>query len=389
MPFKGRGNKKNRFMKLLFCDNAIWGLVNFREAVFRHFYERGAEIVLVAPSDEHAELKAKVPAYVRYIPVRLSRTSRNPLNDVAYLWQLLRIYRKERPDCIFHYTIKPNVYGTLAARLLGIHRVAMVAGLGYTFAKKGLPDRVAQNLLRLGLRLSDRVFVLNTSNRDVLVSRGFVRQGDVILLRGGEGIDTEQLCEGEEQKENTPTTFLMVGRALYDKGYAEFVEASRLLKAEGAEAKFCLLGSIDEAYPNAVPRTTIDADVKAGVIQYLGFTNQPESIMGQPGVVVVVPSYHEGMNRSLMEACALGKPIITTNIPGCREMVKEGRNGYLIPAKNGQALAEAMRRYLSLPYAEKVAMGHRCRRIALQTYDVHHVIKQYEECLASVLHTSC
>lgn len=156
-------------MKLLFCDNTIWGLVNFRGMIFRHFYEKGHEIVLVAPSDESTEMKIQVPEYVRFIPVRLARTSRNPLSDLGYMRRLLRIYRKERPDMIFHYTIKPNIYGTLAARILGIPSVAMVAGLGYAFTSKGLTGTISRGLYRFSLRYARKVFVLNEENHRALI----------------------------------------------------------------------------------------------------------------------------------------------------------------------------------------------------------------------------
>lgn len=366
-------------MKLLFCDNAIWGLINFRETVFRHFNEQGYEIVLVAPSDETTQMKAVVPDYVRFVPVHLDRAGRNPFSDVSYWLSLLRIYRKERPDWVFHYTIKPNIYGTLAARLLNIRSVAIVAGLGYTFTKRGVTGNVARALYRFALRYACRVLVLNKENRDTLIAHHISSVAKLVLLKGGEGIDTQLLQEGEIEKNGRHTTFLMVARVLYDKGYAEFVEAARLLKTKGVKADFCLLGAIDELYPNAVSQEVIQADVTAGHICYLGFSTQPLNVMRQPGIVIVLPSYHEGMNRSLMEACALGKPIITTNIPGCREMVEEGKNGFIIPVKNSEALAEAMMRYLELDVTQKIQMGHESRRVAIERYDIRHVIMEYEK----------
>lgn len=368
-------------MKLLFCDNTIWGLVNFRGAVFKHFYEQGAEIVLVAPTDAHTEMKTQVPDYVRFVPVRLNRTSKNPLEDLAYMARLWRIYRQERPDCIFHYTIKPNIYGSLAAKLAGLRSIAMVAGLGYAFSGASLTDRIAQALYRFGLRYAERIFVLNESNKELLIERHIVKKEKVVLLHGGEGIDTNVLQEGRPVKEGTPVTFLMVARALYDKGYAEFIEAARQLKEQGLKADCCLLGPIDESYPNAVSRQTIEADAAQGLVRYLGFSTHPLDTMRKEGIVIVLPSYHEGMSRSLMEACALGKPIITSDIPGCREMVEDGKNGYLVPAKDGKALAEAMSRYLSLDWQSQAQMGHESRRIALERYDIRHVIAAYERVL--------
>lgn len=377
-------------MKLLFCDNTIWGLVNFREMVFRHFYENGHEIVLVAPSDEHTEMKVCVPDYVRFVPVLLDRTSRNPLSDLGYMRRLLRIYRKERPDIIFHYTIKPNIYGTLAARMCGIPSVAMVAGLGYAFTSQGITGTISRRLYRFSLRYARRVFVLNEENYRELLTHRIADERKLVLLPGGEGIDTSKLLPSIEPCKEGVTRFLMVARVLYDKGYSEFVEASRLLKQMGCgEAEFCLLGPVDESYPNAVLRSVIDADEAAGLIHYLGFTNRPQEVMGKPEVVVVVvSSYHEGMNRSLMEALSLGRPVITTDIPGCREMVDRGQNGYLVPAKDGQALADAMKNYLEKSAEQKAAMGRASRRLAEERFDVGHVIHMYENIITAIKNDS-
>ena len=368
-------------MKLLFCDNTIWGLVNFREPVFRWFYEQGHEVVLVAPSDEGTEMKTSIPSYVKYVPVRLKRTSRNPLGDVLYMLRLLKIYRRERPDYIFHYTIKPNIYGSLAARSLGIRSSAMVAGLGYAFSRRGVTGALVRGLYAAGLRCAERVFVLNEGNRATLLRYGICRDSKLLLLSGGEGVDLARFAfSGNDLCGHT--VFLMVARVLYDKGYAEFVEAARRIREAGHDAEFWLLGPVDESYPNAVPQTRIDADVSAGYIKYLGFSRNPQNIMKLPGVVVVVSSYHEGMNRSLMEACALGKPVITTDIPGCREMVDEGRNGFSVPPKDAEALAKAMSDYLSLTDDEKAAMGRAGRELAEKRYDINLVINEYARILS-------
>ncbi len=366
-------------MKLLFSDNTIWGLVNFRQSVFGYFHRQGHDIVLVAPDDRHTQMKAHVPEFVKFVPVKLERTGHNPFADLSYLFSLYRIYRRERPDWIFHYTVKPNIYGTLAARCAHIRSVALVAGLGYAFTKKGWMEHAVLLLYRFALRYANKVFVLNRENLDVLTQYKVAPAKKMIWLKGGEGIDTNVVHEGKPIRPGVRTTFLMVGRALYDKGYAEFVAAARSLKSQGADADFCLLGPVDETYPFAVTRTTLDEDVASGTIRYLGFSTTPLEIMGREGTVIVLPSYHEGMSRSLMEACALGKPIITTDIPGCREMVEEGVNGYLVPPKNATALAGAMKKYLRLTPEQQLQIGQDSRRIAIERFDVRHVIEKYEE----------
>lgn len=367
-------------MKLLFCDNTIWGVVNFRGSILQYFYECGHEILLVAPTDDTTEMKTKIPPYVRFIPIKLNRTTRNPLEDLRYMLQLTQIYKQEHPDWIFHYTIKPNIYGSIAAKLAGIRSVAMITGLGYAFSQRGMTGLIAKVLYRFALRFAVKVFVLNASNQNFLLQSKLVKEENLVLLKGGEGVDTQRVLEAPSLSSKIPPKFLMVARVLYDKGYREFVEAAASLKKEGVEAEFCLLGPIDESYPNSVSQTTVDEDVKLGYIQYLGFSRDPLSILEMTGVVVVLPSsYNEGMNRSLMEACALGKPIITTDIPGCREIVEEGGNGFLVPSRNSAKLAEAMRRYIKLDLSQQIEMGHQSRRIAEEKLDIRYVIDEYEK----------
>ena len=369
-------------MKFLFCDNSIWGLVNFRAPVFRHFHEQGHEIVLVAPEEEGGQVKTEIPEYARYIPVHLARTGRNPLADIKYMRHLYRIYHSERPDYIFHYTIKPNIYGTLAARLCHIPCTAMVAGLGHVFSKHGISSCIARNLYKFALHCSKHVFVLNHDNYNTLLSCHITTKDKIILLEAGEGVDTKKISI--KPSTDLHTSFLMVARLLYDKGYGEFIDASKLLKTYGVNAEILLLGPLDEKAPNSVSHETLDADVANGYVNYLGFSTKPLEIMGKASVIVLPSNYKEGLNRSLMEACALGKPIITTDIPGCRETVEDGVNGYLVPPRDGKALADAMLRYLEQSPEERARMGQESRRIAEERFDISHVIAEYDRIIDNI-----
>lgn len=366
-------------MKILFTDNSLWSQLNFRGCIITHLCDLGHEVVVVSPVDAPSK-GMNVPDGVRHIAINMRRTSTNPLHDVRYFFRLLRIYREEWPDYIFHFTIKPNIYGTLAARLLGIHSTAMVAGLGFTFSHGGLASKVAHRLFRLGLSLADKVMVLNEENLHILVERGVARKEQIILLEGGEGVDLDKFAFSDNRSDKT--IFLMVARVLYDKGYKEVVEAAKIVKRTHPEVKVQLLGPVDEAYPNAVSREQIQKDEESGAITYLGYTTEPKKFMGRPGILLLLlSSYHEGLNRSLMEGCALGKPIIASDIPGCRETVREGENGYLVPPKDVNALADAMLRYLSLSDEEKKSMSINSRRLAEERFDIKYVKSCYERIL--------
>lgn len=367
--------------KILFCDNVLWGLVNFRGSVIRHFVQQGDEVVLVAPQDDESIMKVDIPEGVRYIPVRLNRCSRNPFTDLIYCAHLYRIYRKEHPDYIFHYTIKPNVYGSIAARLAGINCTGMVAGLGYGLLGDGMLSRLLAVMYRYAFKYVSSIFVLNKFNYQYLLDHKFCTSAQLRLFKGGEGVDLSAYPYVREES-GSPVVFLMVGRVLYDKGYREYVQAAKIVKQQYPDVRCQLLGMLDETYPAHVDEEELKRDVEEGTIEYLASTNDVMQYLGRSGVVVVLPSYFEGLSSSLMEACAVGRPIIATDIPGCRETVDEGKNGFLVKVKDSSSLAEGMLRYLSLSDAEKQAFSRHSRKKAEETFDVRQVIKEYEKDLA-------
>lgn len=367
--------------KILFCDNVLWGLVNFRGSVIRHFVQQGDEVVLVAPQDDESIMKVDIPEGVRYIPVRLNRCSRNPFTDLIYCAHLYRIYRKEHPDYIFHYTIKPNVYGSIAARLAGINCTGMVAGLGYGLLGDGMLSRLLAVMYRYAFKYVSSIFVLNQFNYQYLLDHKFCTSAQLRLFKGGEGVDLSAYPYVREES-GSPVVFLMVGRVLYDKGYREYVQAAKIVKQQYPDVRCQLLGMLDKTYPAHVDEEELKRDVEEGTIEYLASTNDVMQYLGRSGVVVVLPSYFEGLSRSLMEACAVGRPIIATDIPGCRETVDEGKNGFLVKVKDSSSLAEGMLRYLSLSDAEKQAFSRHSRKKAEETFDVRQVIKEYEKDLA-------
>ncbi len=368
--------KDNKKTKILFCDNTLWGLVNFRGEIIRDFLEKGCMVVLVAPEKEDKQMRTGIPQGVKYIPIRMGRTGVNPLKDINYFFRLLAIMKRERPDFVFNYTIKPNIYGSIAARLAGCNSTAMMAGLGYSFTNPGLIARIARMLYRIGLSCSDHLLLLNDDNRKTVEKAHLCSPNKIIMLKGGEGVDVRRFRAYDN---NAPsTTFLFIGRVLWEKGYGEFAEAARIVKSKHPETKFKVLGSLDPSYPKSVPEARIRQDEADGVLEYIGFTNNMDAIYRQKGVVVTLPSYYgEGMNRALMEACASGKPIITTNIAGCRELVDDGVNGFVVPTKDVEALASAMLDYMAMDDASKDAFSKASRVKAESDFDVADVVRVY------------
>ena len=362
-------------MKILFCDNSLYSLINFRGDVINSYADDGHDVVLVAPDDSDWRPEKQ---NVKYIPVVLHRSKKNPFTDIKYLCSLYKIYKTENPDYVFHYTIKPNIYGTFVAKFLRIPSVLMVTGLGYTFNSKEFASIIARTLYRCAMRASKFVIVLNKSNKDILMAKHMTDSRKMIMLPGGEGINLSLFNYFPDRKSRTHFVFLMVARVLYDKGYKEYVEASRIIKKKYPDMEFMLLGSIDEDYPNHVPSEIVRHDATKGIINYLGFRSDVREIIGHSDCIVL-PSYHEGLSRVLMEGLAMHKPIITTDIPGCRETVDDGKNGYLIPPKNIEALVEAIEKFIHLSDDERKEMGEYARKKAEREFDVRNVIAVYKK----------
>lgn len=365
-------------MKILFSDNSLWGLLNFRGGIIRHFVSKGYEVILVAPLDNEG-MQMKIPERVKYIPICVNRSGRNPISDIKYFYDVVNIYKRERPDYIFHYTIKPNIYGTIAARILKIRSSAMIAGLGYAFAEKTLSAFIARAMYKYSLRYAEYVFVLNENNYKVLIDGRITSDSKVIWLKGGEGVDLNKFCFNDTRNNVSMPRFLMVSRLLYDKGYSEFVAAANKLKSY---AKFVVMGAIDSR-PSAVPLDVIKYDVAHNNIEYIAFSPNVISQMEQADCIVLPSYYSEGLSRVLMEACAIGRPIICSDIPGCKETVENGVNGFICHAKDSQSLIECCEKFIALSQKERREMGQAGRLRAEDIFDERIVIDEYDKILSN------
>lgn len=370
-------------MKIFFCDNRLGGLLGFRVDIIRHFLSQGHEVSLVTPkavSEWDKVGKHDVSGYTVH-EVDMDANGMNLFHEYKLFRQYYKLFRKERPDIVFNYTIKPNVYSSLAASMCGCRVVCMMAGLGYIFDETGLKRKLLLSMCRSGLKRAEHVLVLNSMNRDKLISEKMVKPSKLILLEGGEGVDLDYYSK-QESGFTDGVTFLMVSRLLKEKGYEEFVEAASIVSHSTSSARFEILGPLAYDSPMGVSREVFEEDMEKGIVRYLGVSNNIPVVVGRKDVVVVVPSwYNEGMNRSLMEACAMGKPIITTDNPGCREMVREGDNGYVVPVKDVHALADAMKRFVCLSEEKKLNMAEQSRKLAEERFGVNKVIEVYDSIL--------
>ncbi len=371
-------------MKIFFCDNRLGGLLGFRIDVIRHFAEAGHEVCLIVPPalTDWDKVGAKAPKGVRIIEIQMQPSGQNPINDIRLFCEYLKIYRKERPDVVFNYTIKPNIYSSIAAKMCGSRVFCMLAGLGYMFDGKGIIKTLGLKLYQYGLSKAEKVFVLNQMNYDKIISYKMVPADKLLLLPGGEGVNLNDYPYQPADFSNG-ITFLMISRVLYDKGYQEFVEAAQRIKALHPDTHFEILGPLAYESPMGVPKDIFERDKQKAIFQYLGVAPHTRDFVSRPNIVVVLPSnYGEGLNRSLMEACAIGRPIITTAIPGCQETVESGVNGYLVPPKNTKALVKAIFQFIELPLDTKREMAENSHRIAKERFDINDVLATYDRLLS-------
>ena len=358
---------------ILVTGDAEYAL-NFRGPLIAALHGRGFEVHVVAPPlpDDHAVAQRLKVMGVRMHSVLLARTGTNPLADLSTLWNLWRVMRRVRPDYSLGYTVKPVVYGSLAARLAGVkHRFALITGLGYAFQEgrggRGL-RRLVQQLYALALRQVHKVFFQNPDDESLFRERGIISSSKATVIVNGSGVDLERFALAPLH--SAGVRFLLVGRLLGAKGVREYVEAARRVRARHADVRCALVGWIDEN-PDAILHDELNAWVAEGVVDYLGRMADVRPAIRDCSVFVL-PSYREGTPRSVLEAMSMGRPVITTDAPGCRETVVDGVNGFLVPTHSAEALTEAMQRFVDSP-ALIVSMGAEARRIAEEKYDVHKV----------------
>jgi len=362
--------------RIVLSANSDWNIANFRQGLIRALRSAGYEPVVIAPKDPAAEARMAALG-VQRIPVRIERSGRNPLADARLLLEYKRLLGKLRPAAYLGFTIKPNIYGSLAAASLGIPAIPNVSGLGTAFIRRGMLQQIVTRLYRVAFSRCPVVFFQNDEDRQLFVDRGIVEDRQARVLPGS-GVDLEHFTP--RPPTNGPPAFLLVGRLLRDKGVREFVGAARALSPMLTGSRFQLLGPIDQANRTAITRAQLDDWVAEGVVEYLGVTDDVRPYMAK-ATAVVLPSYREGLPRSLLEAAAMERPLIAADVPGCRDVVEDGVNGYLCDPRDSRSLASAMRRMAALSPAERLAMGRAGRRKVQEQFGEELVVQSYLDVL--------
>lgn len=365
-------------MHILMTVNAAWNIWNFRRTLVAALLDDGHKVTILAPPDHTLADLERMGCRVRSL--QMSVKGLNPVDDLMLLLRFKRILRQEKPDVVLSYTIKNNIFGAMAARGAPVPFVPNVTGLGTAFLSGGLMQAVAESLYRHAFKGLPAILFQNEDDRELFLRLRLVEARQAQLVPGS-GIDLDRFAMTEYPAAGTRPVFLMIARLLRDKGVNEFVEAARRIRAQGNDARFQLLGATGSQNRTAIDAATVQGWVEEGSVEYLGTTDDVRPYIAAANCVVL-PSYREGAPRTLIEAAAMGRPLIASDVPGCRAVVDRDVSGFFCAARDAESLAVAMRRFLDLPYAAQVEMGQASRVKMVREFDQQRVIDIYRAVIA-------
>ena len=366
-------------MHILITVNAAWNIWNFRRPIVEALVADGHRVTILAPLDD--SLKDIKSIGCNFMPLDMNVKGLNPIDCLKLFQKFKKNFQRERPDIVLSFTIKNNIFGALAANASKTPFIPNVTGLGTAFLSNGVLQIVAERLYRKAFASLPCVFFQNADDRNLFIARGLVQAEQAHLLPGS-GIDLARFAVAAYPAQTAAPVFLMIGRLLRDKGVIEYVEAARLVRATWPRARFQLLGGVDTANRTAIDTMTVQSWQNEGVIEYLGTTDDVRPYIAASHVVVL-PSYREGAPRSLIEAAAMARPLIASDVPGCRSVLDDSTTGLLCSARSIESLAEACSAFLSLAPEAQSAMGLAGRAKMEAEFNQVRVVQAYRDAIAS------
>ena len=352
-------------MKIAMIINSSSGLYNFRKDLILRMIADGHEVIALTPIEERADQLEALG--VKLINTVIDRRGLNPLHDLSLFRQYRRILKKVKPDIAVTYTIKPNVYGGVACRITGITYAGNITGLGTAFESTGMLRKVATLMNKVALKKAKCVFFENSENRDLFINEGIIGKNQAVLLNGA-GVNLEQFSYKPYPDDMNGIRFLFMGRVMKEKGIEELFAAMQRLKAEGFDCSLDVLGSFEEKYEEEIKQFERD-----GWLRFHGYQSDVRPFIADSHCFVL-PSYHEGMANTNLESAATGRPVITSNIPGCREAVVDGKSGFLCLVRDADDLYSKMKKFLSLPLQDRERMGQAGRKHMEDVFDKKKVV---------------
>ncbi len=367
--------------KVVISINTSWNIYNFRLGLLNSLRDNGYDVVIVAPHDRYSEKLSSLG--FEYHSLKFDNDGVNPFSELVLIYEYYKIFKKIKPDIFLFYTIKPNIYGSIVAKLLDIPVISNISGLGTVFLNDKLYSQVARTLYKLALEYPKKVFFQNKDDCILYIKKDIVKFEQVDLLPGS-GIDSAKFKPSIVSNKKENIVFLFVARLIGDKGLREYLEAAKKIKLKYKHVTFQILGNFYLANPTAMREEELSKWTKDGIIEYLGESDDVKIIM-QKADCIVLPSYREGLSRVLLEAASLAKPIVTTNVPGCKDVVDDGVNGYLCEVKNSDDLASKIDKMINLKEQERIEMGKKGREKIIKEFDEKIVIDRYLNAIETIL----
>ena len=369
--------------KVAFVSNSSWSLYNFRLDVIRHLLKNGFLVLVVAPDDEYSSLL--VAEGCEYVHINFNNRSASPFLDLGLYRQLKKIYLEKQPALIFHYVIKPNIYGSLAAAASHIKSVAVVTGLGYSFAKKNWLYKLVRLMYKTALKKTEEVWFLNNEDAKLFISEHIVDIKRMKVLPG-EGVNTDYFSPAENKglEPSRRFTFLMSTRLLKSKGIGVYTDAARIIKHKGYEVDFELIGFFEKHHPDSIAEDDLLKWEQEGLVRYHGFAKDVRPYLRNADCFVFPSFYNEGVPRCLMEAAAMELPIITSYNRGCKEVVLNNSNGYTCNLNDPFDIADKMEKMINLSVEERARMGKNGRALVIKKFNVDLVIREYDRTLKNI-----
>ena len=358
-------------MVILLTSNSCWNLFNFRHDLIKELNKKHT-IIIVAPYDKY--LKKITYKNIFFSPIYLKRNKKSIISDFICLIQYFFIIKKYKPDYLIAFTIKPNIYSSIASFFSKTKTINNITGLGSTLLKNNYFTKFIFLFYKIAFRNSYKIIFQNTDDKELFIKKKISYENNSILIPGS-GININNFLKYQYPK-NKIFTFLYNGRLIKDKGIKEYIEAAKIVKKKYKKIKFVIMGSLDTNNPNSINKNYLEKNINQGNIHYIGFRDNPLSFIKKVDCIVL-PSYREGLSRSLLESMALSKPIITSNVPGCKELVINNSNGFLCEPKSSNDLAEKMIKIITLNHLEIQAMGKKSVELIKEKYTTEIVLDKF------------
>jgi glycosyltransferase involved in cell wall biosynthesis len=365
--------------KILVSVNTTWNIVNYRSNLIKEIVNRGYDVICASTTDGNENKLKELGC--RYISFNIEGSKINPFYDILLIYKYFKLLKEEDPCIYMSFTSKPNIFGSIAAHILGIPVINNISGLGVVFTKDDILTKIVKILYKISLRRSKKVFFQNNDDKELFINKKIVTKTIADILPGS-GVDLERF-KIVELKSNIPR-FLFIGRLLWEKGIKEYVEAAIEIKKKYDKVQFFILGYVDVNNPSAVKKENIDEFEAKGAIKYLGSTSDVTTILSNVECVVLPSYYREGVPKVLIEAAAMGRPIITTNAIGCKEVVEDKKNGFLCEIKNKVDLVDKIEKIINLSEFERAEMGRYGRNKMELEYNEEIIINKYLKVISEI-----